>query len=172
MTDSDQYQTHWVLRIFTGIIFYALIILPTIIEIIIVTQLRLERRLAIISICAFLQCIIAGWAGCMLGSLLSTGRCTSMFCKTIRNFTDYRTLFTAEYLLCVLPQWFLTNIIIWFVWMSKYSIEDGQVSIVVGLFVCAPIGVYIITIIFEWMSPNGPLEPVDSDESSDYFDDA
>lgn len=152
--------------------FFALIILPTIVEIIVVTQQKPERRTAVISICAFIQCIMAGWAGCMLGTLLAKGRCTSVFCNTIRNFTDYKTLFTAEYLLCVLPQWFVTNMIIWIVWMSKNSIEDSQISMVVGLFAFVPIGVYIITVFFEWMSPNGSDEPVDSDESSDYFDDA
>jgi len=167
----DAERSYWLdrsVKTFTKFVFFGLIIVPSIIEIIVVTQQTLGSRTGTIIICGFLQCMLTAWGGCILGELLSTNRVPSVFCKMMKSPTDYKSMLTAEYPMCVLPQWLFTNIIIWFVWMSSGSARDHQPSIIVGFIVFAPIGVYVVAIFMGWMYASRLKSSVDHIYETEY----
>ena len=107
-------------KMFSALIYISLIIFPWIIEIIIVTQqTEKQQRITTLVVCGSIQTVIAIYGAFKMGkdctrSCSAANRnekddgCSDIWCGCP---TDYKSLFTAGYIIYWLPTWLVTNMI-------------------------------------------------------------
>ena len=138
--------------ILVGIMYIGFIILPSIIEIIVVTQQTQEYRPLTLFVCSCFQILISIYGGVRLGMVLFTSehissilftndrcyRCNVLTCNW--NFVDYKSMSYPGYSILLLIPWFATNFIIW--------IEVGPplIPAFVGILVFIPIATYVVSL--------------------------
>ncbi len=106
------------LSVFTAFMYMVLIIFPSVTEIIAITQQDNQQKIYTLITCAIIQIIISIYGGIKLGTDWYKSKsipdqhntiCRNIWCG---SFTDYNSLFSAGYIIYMLPQWWLTNAII------------------------------------------------------------
>ena len=119
---------------FTGFMYIFMILVPWIAEIIIVSQQSEEHRIITLLVCGVVQTIISIYGGLKMG--VSWFHCVNTNTKTIDyvsryqmhndiwcgSLVNYKSLFSAGYIIYFLPQWVATNMIIAWVLLAKISL--------------------------------------------------
>jgi hypothetical protein len=125
-TRSFWRYTSAILASFTYI---GLILFPLVIESVIASQVSFENGETLVFVCGILQSIVAIYGGIKLGMAIyaSCGNnccCNSQSDTEITNsnkiwgefwcggITEFKSLLSGGYIICFLPQWFVTNAII------------------------------------------------------------
>jgi len=115
-------------RMLSAFIYVSLIIFPWVAEIILVTQQTLEHKIITLVVCGSLQTLVSIYGGLIMGIIW--GKCCGLghskkktkTAKTTEDElcreawcgcpTDYKSLFSAGYVIYWLPEWIATNLII------------------------------------------------------------
>jgi hypothetical protein len=112
-------------RVFSGFMYIFLIIFPWVTEIILVTQQTLEHKILTIVVCGSLQTLVSIYGGVIMG--IMWGKCCGFAHGKKKNKksedelcqetwcgcpTNYKSLFSAGYVIYWLPGWVATNMII------------------------------------------------------------
>jgi len=121
----------------TALLYIAYIIVPFVSEIIAAVYNTSEQRTTMIVVCGSIQIILAMLGGCMMGKewfLDDKKTCGN------NDFTNFRSMFTASYILLITPQWLITNVVVWIV--------NGGSSqpLGVALAVFMPVPIYILSL--------------------------
>ena len=108
-------------KMFSGLIYISLIVFPWVIEIIVATQVTETEKITTFVVCGSIQTVVSIYGAFKMGRAL--GPC----CSKSKNEqeqqdqwddiwggspTDYRSLFTAGYIIYWLPTWVITNMAI------------------------------------------------------------
>jgi len=121
----------------TALMYIAFMIVPFVSEIVAAVYNTPEQRTTMLVVCGSIQIILAIFGGCMMGKewfLDDKKEC----CQN--DFTNFRSMFTASYIMFITPQWLITNVVVWIV--------NGGSSqpLGVALAVFMPVPVYILSL--------------------------
>ena len=134
------------MSVFTAFMYMVLIIFPSVIEIIAITQQDNQQKNYTLITCAIIQIIISIYGAIKLGTGWYQHKngpsekdiCGNMWCG---SFTDYNSLFSAGYVVYMLPQWILTNMIT--LWVLSDSVNNIILPFYVHLMIYIPLLIYL-----------------------------
>ena len=143
--------------IFAAFLFMFLILCPSVIEIVTVTQLPKDLRYIVVLTCGCITTLIAIIGGFKLGATIPScfaDKCNDCCCGkngckfwcTTKDVPDYSSILSPGYIVYSLPQWVVTNMII-----SWALLGDGIIlHFYVHLMIYAPLLMYPIFIFVGW----------------------
>ena len=145
--------------IFSGVsafICVSLMLFPWIIEIFVVTHQPFDYKIITMVICGAIQTLLAFYGGIAMGYTKAFWHLCNG--KSFKNLDDpeleeqermccpvaskYETLYTPGYILCILPQWVLTNCII--SWVLIDTRDGPSLPLYVYIMVYLPLVTYIV----------------------------
>lgn len=144
--------------IFIAFLFAFLILCPSIIEIVVVTQLPKDLKYIVVLACGCFTTLIAIIGGFKLGSSIPEcykNKCNDcccgknnckFWCGTTKDVPDYSSILSPGYIIYSLPQWVVTNMI-----TSWALLGDGIIlHFYVNLMIYMPLLMYPIFIFVGW----------------------
>ena len=139
--------------IITAFLFMFLILCPSVIEIVIVTQLSKDLKYIVVLVCGCITTLIAIIGGFKLGASIPKccadkcdGPCCAFWCGTTEDVPNCSSILSPGYIIYSLPQWIVTNMI-----TSWALLGDGIIlHFYVHLMIYMPLLMYPIFIFVGW----------------------